>query len=79
MVGGGEVPIVGGAGLAVALVEDDELELGGRQGRPAAFGQSPELSLEDLARGGENGSVVVPEQVGEHQGGAFVPRGLPQR
>ena len=78
-VGGPQVAPALGARRLVGLVEEDELELGARVGRPAALGEALELAAQHLARRGGDGRAVVPEQVALHHDGALEPRDAPQR
>ena len=54
LVGRVEVAVALAPGLLVAVLEDDELELGAGRGRPAALGQPRELAAQDLARRGHH-------------------------
>ena len=65
--------------LLVGVAEDDELELGAREGLQPALGQALQLRAQDLARGGHDRRAVGPVQVGEAERGALVPRHQPQR
>lgn len=49
LVGGGEAAVVRVPGLLVAVVEDDELELGADVGGEAVLGEALQLAAEDLA------------------------------
>jgi len=50
LVGGGELPVPGRVGLLVGRVEDDELELGARHGRPALCCAAVQLAAQDASR-----------------------------
>ncbi len=66
-------------GFPVAVVEDDELQLGGDVGLEAVVGQASELGLEDLPGRGDDRGLVEPVQVGRDQGGSRQPGGAAQR
>jgi hypothetical protein len=58
----------------IGLVDDVEFEFRGGHGRPALFGQSRDLPLQDGARRmGQLFMAAMVEQVGQHQGGPLEP------
>jgi hypothetical protein len=65
--------------LLVGVAKHDELELGRRERHPAALGEPVELAAQDLARGGDDGRVVVPLEVRHAHRGLLVPGHQPDR
>lgn len=75
---GHELAVALAPGLAVGLVEHEELELGGGQRLPAALGEAFALPAQDLPRGRLDGIAVQRGEVrGDHHG-ALDPRDGPQ-
>lgn len=70
----GESAVVRVPGGLVAVLEDDELQLGADLGGETVPGQALQLAAQDLARRGDHGRSVVPGQVGDEHGGTGVPR-----
>ena len=80
VVGGGGQPAVAlRPRLPVGVVEDHELEFGGRDGDHVPLGEPVELRAQDAARRRDHRAAVVPAEVGHHQRGAGQPRDAAQR
>ena len=76
---GREVVVALGPGLAVGLVENDELEFGAHIGHEAVLGEAINLVLQNLARVGGHGPAVHALEVGDDERGGRQPRDAPQR
>ena len=66
-----------GAGTVIAVVEQEELELGGHHGRHVHRRQALELALQHAAGGVVEQLMVVVEQVADDQRSALEPRDPP--
>ncbi len=73
-VGRGEADVALVPCLLVAVLEQDELQLGAGVGRPAALGEAGELAAQHLARGGDDVRAVLPLQVDEAERRGGQPR-----
>ncbi len=65
--------------LLVAVLEDDELELGAREGLQPSVFEAAKLAAQDLPRRSDDLGAVLPLDIGEQHHGALVPRDGPQR
>ena len=74
-----EIAVAARPCLLVGLGEHDELELGADHRGPSVLGQPCKLPAQHLAGRRADGSAVLPDDIGEQQRGAFVPRDEPQR
>ena len=78
-VGRVEVAVAAELRVAVGGLEEQQLELGRRERRPAALGQARDLRAQDLPRRGDDRRVVEPLHVGEQQRRARQPGRPAQR
>ena len=74
-----QAPVAGRPGLAVAVVEDDELKFGGRQCHQVPIAEPAELRAQYRPWRGRDHRAVVPEQIGDDQRRPGQPRNKPQR